>query len=201
MLISNFTRRAFQVVNRKEHKEYFQRHSKRVIQLSSHTTIFGWFEDQKLSSSSSTLPRGITIFKKTRLYSSTVYMDLVKLSTTTFPFVNLAEKAIYEFLAKNESAIPLEKMNVRNKLVHGIMINEKGRWSDHALQRVTILACEVVICLGGNYEDKKPDVVPGDKENVDPSQKRKLDNIENIVTPQKKRLDDANFRGNNRFHN
>jgi len=40
------------------------------------------------------------------------------------------------------------KKNVRNKLAHGIIINEKGRWSDHALEHVAILACEVVICLG-----------------------------------------------------
>jgi hypothetical protein len=40
------------------------------------------------------------------------------------------------------------KKDVRNKLAHGTTINEKGRWSDHALEHVTILACEVVICLG-----------------------------------------------------
>ncbi|RHZ76669.1 hypothetical protein Glove_194g16 [Diversispora epigaea] len=178
-----------------------------------HTTIFGWFEDQKLpSSSSSTLPKGTTIFKKTRLYSSTVYGPCETVNNhiresspevkpnfsftenergaVIEPVVNLAEKAIYGFLVKNESAIPLEVIE-KNKLAHGIMINEKGRWSDHALQHVTILACEIVICLASR--EKKLDVAPGDKENVDPSQKRKLDNIENIDTPQKKRLDDANF--------
>ena len=41
----------------------------------------------------------------------------------------------------------LKKKNVRNKLVHGIKINEKGCWSGHALEHVIILACEVVICL------------------------------------------------------
>ena len=40
------------------------------------------------------------------------------------------------------------KKDVRNKLAHGTTINEKGRWSDHALEHVTILTCEVVICLG-----------------------------------------------------
>ncbi|CAG8706412.1 5506_t:CDS:2, partial [Cetraspora pellucida] len=243
-----------------------------------HTTIFGWFEDEKLSSSStsSKLPKGTTIFKKTRLYSSTVYGPCGTVnnhSTRTTresspevqqnfsfteneqgaviePFVNLAEKAIYEFLVKNESVIPLEvverfvakqrppvstdfnnadllcmlnflieniniflkksvfhgrfkanpvelltnfKMNIRNKLAHGVVINDKGRWSDHALQHVAILACEVIICLSGNYEDAS-----AKKEtNVDPSQKRKLDetldNIENIDTPRKKKADDSNF--------
>ncbi|CAG8740669.1 1331_t:CDS:1, partial [Cetraspora pellucida] len=95
-----------------------------------HTTIFGWFEDEKLSTSStsSKLPKGTTIFKKTQLYSSTVYGPCGTVnnhSTRTIresspevqqnfsfteneqgaviePFVNLAEKAIYEFLVKNE---------------------------------------------------------------------------------------------------
>jgi len=40
------------------------------------------------------------------------------------------------------------KKNVRNKIAHGIVVDENGRWSDHALQHATILACEVIICLG-----------------------------------------------------
>ncbi|KAG9305669.1 hypothetical protein G9A89_022591 [Geosiphon pyriformis] len=36
---------------------------------------FGWFEDEKLFSS--TLPKKTTIFKKSRLYSSTVYAKTV----------------------------------------------------------------------------------------------------------------------------
>ncbi|RIA94128.1 hypothetical protein C1645_818511 [Glomus cerebriforme] len=32
-------------------------------------------------------------------------------------------------------------------MAHGIVIDDKGRWSDHSLQNVTILACEVVICV------------------------------------------------------
>lgn len=40
------------------------------------------------------------------------------------------------------------KKNVRNKMAHGIVVDEKGRWSDHELQHVSVLACEVVICLG-----------------------------------------------------
>ncbi|RHZ71431.1 hypothetical protein Glove_258g35 [Diversispora epigaea] len=73
-------------------------------------------------------------------------MDHVELSTTTIlePLVNLLRR------------------NVRNKLAHGIVIGEKGRRSDHALQHVTILACEVIICIGGNYEE-----VFVKKENVD----------------------------------
>ncbi|RHZ74076.1 hypothetical protein Glove_227g103 [Diversispora epigaea] len=271
-----------------------------------HITVFGWFEDEKLSSSSSStsskLSKGTTIFKKTRLYSSTVYgpcgtvnnhntrttresSPAVKQNfsfteneqgSVVEPFVNLAEKAIYRFLVNNESIIPLEavekfvakqhppvstdfsnadllcmlnfiieniniflkksvfhgqfkanpvelltnfKRNVRNKLAHEIVIGEKGRWSDHALQHVTILACEVIICIGGNYEEvfvkkenvdneiikrwvdkalqkRKLDVALGDKENVDP-QKRKLDEIlnnkENIETSRKKGCGDVNF--------
>ena len=36
------------------------------------------------------------------------------------------------------------KKNVRNKMAHGIVVDEKGRWSDHELQHVSVLACEVV---------------------------------------------------------
>jgi len=121
------------------------------------------------------------------------------------PFINLVERAVYDFLVNNEDIIPLEivesfadkqrppiskdfcnadllcmlnfilenitifskksvfhgqykanpaellidfKKKVRNKLAHGIVVSGKGRWSDHALQHVSILACEVIICLG-----------------------------------------------------
>jgi hypothetical protein len=40
------------------------------------------------------------------------------------------------------------KKNVRNKMVHGIVVDKKGRWSDHELQHISLLACEVIICLG-----------------------------------------------------
>ncbi|RGB36874.1 hypothetical protein C1646_757564 [Rhizophagus diaphanus] len=45
------------------------------------------------------------------------------------------------------------KEKVRHKLAHGISMNEKGRWSDLAIQNVAHLSCQVVACIGGNYED------------------------------------------------
>ncbi|CAI2197186.1 19472_t:CDS:2, partial [Funneliformis geosporum] len=54
------------------------------------------------------------------------------------------------------------KNNVRNQMAHGIIIDEKGRWSDLALQNVAHLACEIVACLGGDYQE-----VYGNKENFD----------------------------------
>ncbi|CAI2188019.1 12172_t:CDS:2, partial [Funneliformis geosporum] len=63
------------------------------------------------------------------------------------------------------------KKNVRNKMAHGIVVDEKGRWSDHELQHVSLLACEVVICLGGDYKE----INKADKEHSHPPQKRKLD--------------------------
>ncbi|KAF0403876.1 hypothetical protein F8M41_009163 [Gigaspora margarita] len=45
------------------------------------------------------------------------------------------------------------KKNVRNKMAHGIVVDEKGRWSDHELQHISLLACEVVICLGGDCKE------------------------------------------------
>jgi hypothetical protein len=54
------------------------------------------------------------------------------------------------------------KKNVRNKVAHGIVINGKVRWCDHSLQDVSILACEVIVCLGRNYE-----VALSNKENID----------------------------------
>ncbi|PKK71452.1 hypothetical protein RhiirC2_849149 [Rhizophagus irregularis] len=32
-------------------------------------------------------------------------------------------------------------------MAHGIVVDEKGSWSDHDLQHVSILSCEIVICL------------------------------------------------------
>ncbi|CAG8786009.1 5667_t:CDS:1, partial [Cetraspora pellucida] len=75
-----------------------------------------------------------TVFKKTRIYSSTVYGQCGTVNNNNIrtgrepspeitqnfsfaedeqgavvePFINLAEKAIYEFLVKHESIIPLE---------------------------------------------------------------------------------------------
>ncbi|CAG8472455.1 7271_t:CDS:2, partial [Cetraspora pellucida] len=46
----------------------------------------------------------------------------------------------------NVNANPIEllsnfKKNVRHKIAHGIIIDEKGRWSDLDLQNVAHLAC------------------------------------------------------------
>jgi len=40
------------------------------------------------------------------------------------------------------------KENVRHKMAHGICIDQKGRWSDLALQNVAHLSCEIIACLG-----------------------------------------------------
>ncbi|CAG8516782.1 16554_t:CDS:2 [Acaulospora colombiana] len=266
-------------------------------------TMFGWLADKKLSSSSSSSSqkqsKPFAVFKKTRFHSSAVGQHATVTNnrtnnTTTRdsssieqsfsftekeqgviiePFINLAERTVYDFLVNNEDIIPLEivesfadkqrppiskdfsnadllcmlnfileniaifskksvfhgqyktnpaellinfKKNVRNKLAHGIVVSGKGRWSDHALQHVSIFACEVIICLGGNYEEvfankedidseiikrwidkasqkRKSEVILDNEENVNPSQKRKFDNVfddkENIDVSQKRRLD------------
>ncbi len=37
-------------------------------------------------------------------------------------------------------------------MAHEIVIDKKGRWNDHSLQNVAILACEVFIYIGiGKY--------------------------------------------------
>lgn len=196
-----------------------------------HTTIFGWFVDEKSSSSSPTSRKQSnkkTNFNKMRhsftvrethetnnnntrntrgtspLVQETFSFNENEQGAIVEPFINLAEKAAYDFLVKNESIIPSKvvdkfvsrqqicvskdfrnadllcllnfiienvkmfskkslfhgqhkanpadlltnfKKNVRHKLAHGI-VSEKGRWCDHALQHVAILACEVIICLG-----------------------------------------------------
>ncbi|CAJ0836555.1 15326_t:CDS:2 [Entrophospora sp. SA101] len=143
------------------------------------------------------------------------------------PFINLAEKAVYNFLVKNERIIPLETVKafvakqcspisrdfcnadllcMLNFILENINIFLKesvfhGHWSDHALQDVAILACEVIICFGRNYEEAF-----ASKENVDneiikrwidkASRKRKLDEmliIMNANASSKRSLDDTNL--------
>ncbi|CAG8744735.1 9617_t:CDS:2, partial [Racocetra fulgida] len=163
------------------------------------------------------------------------------------PFVNLVEKAIYEFLVKNESTIPLEvvenfcskqrppvntdfsnadllcmlnfmienikiflknavfhgqfkanpvelltnfKKNVRNKVAHGIVVDEKGGNYEEALAKKENVDSEIIKrWIDIASQKRKPDAVFGNKENVD-SQKRKLDKVlddkENIDAPQKR---------------
>ncbi|RUP43632.1 hypothetical protein BC936DRAFT_136921, partial [Jimgerdemannia flammicorona] len=43
------------------------------------------------------------------------------------------------------------KEKFRNKVAHNILTG-RGRWADHAIQKVAIL-CEVVALLGGNCDD------------------------------------------------
>ncbi|CAG8669199.1 13721_t:CDS:2, partial [Acaulospora morrowiae] len=228
-----------------------------------HIAIFGWFENRKLSPSSSSSQKQSKPFAEQ--------------GAIIEPFINLTERAVYDFLVNNEDIIPLEvvesfadkqrppiskdfrnadllcmlnfilkniaifskksvfhgqykanpaelltdfKKKVRNKLAHGIVVNGKDRWSDHALQHVSILACEVIICLGGNYEEvfanredvdseitkrwidkasqkRKSEVMLDNEGNVDPSQKRKFDNVfddkGNIGVSQKRRFDDSDL--------
>ncbi|UZO18737.1 uncharacterized protein OCT59_010049 [Rhizophagus irregularis] len=83
------------------------------------------------------------------------------------------------------------KKNVRNKMAHGIVVDEKGRWSDHELQHVSVLACEVVICLGGDYKE-----VSSNKENIDNEVVQRWINKadkEHSHPPQKRKLDDTNL--------
>ncbi|CAG8799985.1 6010_t:CDS:2, partial [Gigaspora rosea] len=96
--------------------------------------------------------RPYAVFKK-RVYSST-FLDQndEEQDAIIEPLLNLVEKALNEFLIKNEHMIPSEN-NVRHKMAHGILIDQKGRWSDHVLQNVAILACDVVTCLGGDYKE------------------------------------------------
>nr|CAG8511061.1 1682_t:CDS:2 [Entrophospora candida] len=84
-----------------------------------HNRIFNWFEEKNSSEPS----RPYAVFKK-RVYSSAFFGSKAKpLSTLLLIFKN----------------------NVRNKMAHGILIDQKGRWGDHALKNVAILACEVII--------------------------------------------------------
>uniref|UniRef100_U9UH05 Uncharacterized protein n=1 Tax=Rhizophagus irregularis (strain DAOM 181602 / DAOM 197198 / MUCL 43194) TaxID=747089 RepID=U9UH05_RHIID len=202
--------------------------SRRALQSPANITVFGWFEDQrlsKLSSPSSKQPkqpkqkRACAVFKKTRLYSSNVTTNNVdnqinnnyindktirrdsspslrqKFSFTDSEqgafvehIINLAEKAIYKFLVDNERNIPLnvvmdfvskqrppvnidfsnaDLLCMLNFIIDNINIFIRvsafhGRWNDHSLQNVAILACEIVICVGGNHED-----ICAYKENVD----------------------------------
>ncbi|CAB4483686.1 hypothetical protein RhiirA5_421535 [Rhizophagus irregularis] len=102
--------------------------------------------------------------------------------------INLAEKAIYKFLVDNECNIPLnvvmdfvskqrppvnidfsnaDLLCMLNFIIDNINIFIRvsafhGRWNDHSLQNVAILACEIIICVGGNHED-----ICAYKENVD----------------------------------
>jgi hypothetical protein len=41
--------------------------------------------------------------------------------------------------------------NVRHKIAHGIVDDDRGRWCDFALRQVVDLTCEVVSCLGSDY--------------------------------------------------
>jgi len=103
--------------------------------------MFGWFEDEKLSSSSfsssqkRSKSKPFAVFKKTRFHSSAVgqtasitnnYNDnrTARDSSPSVeqsfsfsdseqgaiiePFINLSEKAVSDFLANNESIVPLE---------------------------------------------------------------------------------------------
>ncbi|CAI2196106.1 9998_t:CDS:2 [Funneliformis geosporum] len=149
-------------------------------------TVFGWFENQrlsKLSSYSSSKQPGQPKIKRACAINNSYANDKTtrrdpspslrqKLSFTDSEqgafvehIINLAKKAICKFFVDNERNIPLNiqlKKNVQNKMAHGIVIDDKGRWSDHSLQNVAILVCEVVICVGSNYED-----ISAYKENVD----------------------------------
>ncbi|CAG8456750.1 4733_t:CDS:2 [Dentiscutata heterogama] len=83
------------------------------------------------------------------------------------------------------------KKNVRNKMAHGIVVDEKGRWSDHELQHISLLACEVVICLGGDCKEAS-----SNKENIDNELVRRWINKadkEHSHPPQKRKLDDTNL--------
>lgn len=64
--------------------------------------------------------------------------------------IKIFEKSVFHGQHKTNPAELFNnfKKNVRNKIAHGIVVDENGRWSDHALQHFTILACEVIICLG-----------------------------------------------------
>ncbi|RHZ80838.1 hypothetical protein Glove_131g49 [Diversispora epigaea] len=96
------------------------------------------------------------------------------------------------------------KNNVRNKVAHGTLIDKKGRWSDHALQNITILVCDVVTCLGGNYKglyaikerfDNKIIQKWTDKTTSEVENK----NHENQLQPPKRRHDDSDFREMTKF--
>ncbi|RIA91571.1 hypothetical protein C1645_821886 [Glomus cerebriforme] len=121
------------------------------------------------------------------------------------PLLNIVEKAFYKFLVDNERYIPSMlwnpsvlnndllnfKKNVRNKVAHGIVVDEKGRWSDHDLQHVSILACDVVLCLGGDRKE-----VSSNKENIDNEIVQRWINKadkDHSHSPQKRKLDDTSF--------
>ncbi|CAG8838405.1 2168_t:CDS:2, partial [Gigaspora margarita] len=166
-----------------------------------HTKIFDWFKKKNKEKNPPKPSRPCAVFKK-RVYSSAFFFGSkvtnnynteqnresspppVK-QTFSFsdeeqgaiiePLLNLVEKALNEFLIKNEHMIPSEvvegfaskqrppinpdfsnadTLNMLNFIIENIKIFDKsGRWSDHTLQNVAILACDVVTCLGGNYKE------------------------------------------------
>ncbi|CAJ0917307.1 12341_t:CDS:2 [Entrophospora sp. SA101] len=183
------------------------------------------FSNKKLSTSSTSSSqqpkqskhsKPFAVFKKMQFHSSAVGQHATITNNCNDndngaviePFINLAEKAVYNFLVKNERIIPLETVKafvakqcspisrdfcnadllcMLNFILENINIFLKesvfhGHWSDHALQDVAILACEVIICFGRNYEEAF-----ASKENVDneiikrwidkASRKRKLDEM------------------------
>ncbi|CAG8617022.1 5279_t:CDS:2, partial [Cetraspora pellucida] len=88
--------------------------------------------------------------------------------------------------------------NVRHKMAHGILIDQKGRWSDHALQNVAILACDVITCLGGNYKElyaikERLDNAIIEKWTDKPTLEVKNKNYENQIQSPKRKHDDLNF--------
>ncbi|CAG8733761.1 27942_t:CDS:2 [Dentiscutata erythropus] len=71
--------------------------------------------------------------------------------------INLFDKSVFH--SQHKSALinlfKNFKNNVRYKMAYSILIDQKGRWSNHALQNVTILACDVVTYLEVNETKKK----------------------------------------------
>ncbi|CAG8580462.1 3607_t:CDS:2, partial [Diversispora eburnea] len=118
-----------------------------------HTKIFDWFEEKNPSPTIKAICNIQKTIKHTFSFTDEEQGAFIE------PILNLIEKALNEsvFHGKLKSA-PTElfknyKNNVRNKVAHGTLIDQKGRWSDHELQHIAILACDVVTCLGGNYKE------------------------------------------------
>ena len=91
--------------------------------------------------------------EKQRPPVSTDFGDADLLCMINFVIENVKHFSKKSLFHGKYKANPIEllrnfKNNVRNKMAHGIIVDEKGRWSDHDLQHVSILACEIVIFLG-----------------------------------------------------
>ncbi|RUP36315.1 hypothetical protein BC936DRAFT_138472, partial [Jimgerdemannia flammicorona] len=93
------------------------------------------------------------------------------------------------------------KMNVRDQMSHGMILDQMGRWNDRALLNFAHMACKVVILLGVNHEDphttKKNTISTTTMQWISTAATEvsagSVGFIRDIPRPPKRKLDDVNF--------